>query len=184
MKKFYLIISLLIFTASASLPQIKVKLQGAAAIPTGYTEDVVSVGYGGSFNASYQLNSYFELSFSTGYYNFGYNDNLPDYSFTFNTIPVLFGARFNFTDYNFIPYVGVEAGGYFSTYNLEIDYGYFGKEKAVTKSRSWGIAPELGFRINLTPFLDVDVNAKYNRINTKYIARAFVLVQSGFSYRF
>jgi hypothetical protein len=54
----------------------------------------------------------------------------------------------------------------------------------ITKDRSWGISPEAGFKINLTPELDLDVNAKYNRINTKYITRAFVLVSSGFSYKF
>lgn len=184
MKNLLKILTLVLLITPALFPQFRARLQGAAAIPTGYTEDIVSVGYGGSLNCSYLLNSYVEFSFTTGYYKFGYNENLPDYSFDFFTTPVLLGARVNLTDYDFIPYIGIEAGGYFSTYNLIIDYGYFGKEKVITKGRSWGISPELGFRINLTPFLDVDVNAKYNRINTKYITRAFVLIQSGFSYRF
>lgn len=41
-----------------------------------------------------------------------------------------------------------------------------------------------GSKLNLTPELDLDVNAKYNRINTKYITRAYVFIQSGFAYKF
>jgi hypothetical protein len=177
------LISALLITSNIN-GQFKVRVQGSAAIPTGYTEDIVSVGFGSSFNLSYSFNSSFEVSFTTGYYKFGYNENLPDYSFTFSNIPVLIGVRYNFLDYNFIPYVGIEGGAYFSRYNLIIDYGFFGKDNVITKDRSWGISPEAGFKINLTPELDLDVNAKYNRINTKYITRAFVLVSSGFSYKF
>ena len=164
--------------------QYKIRLQGSAAIPTGYSEDIVSVGFGGNFNLSYAFNSSFELSFTSGYYSFGDKPNLPDYTFSFSAIPVLVGIRYNLLDYNFIPYIGLEAGGYFSRYNLTIDYGYFGKAKVITKGQSWGISPEAGFKINLTPMLDLDVSSKYNRINTKYITRAFVLIQSGFTYKF
>lgn len=178
----FLISVLLIY--SNTYGQFKIRVQGSAAIPTGYSEDVVSVGFGSSFNVSYSFNSSFEVSFSTGYYKFGYQENLPDYTFSFNTIPVLIGVRYNILDYNFIPYIGLEGGGYFSRFDLTIDYGYFGKDNVITKDRSWGISPEAGFKINLTPELDLDVNAKYNRINTKYITRAYVFIQSGFSYKF
>ena len=97
---------------------------------------------------------------------------------------MLIGVRYNILDYYFIPYIGLEAGGYFSRFNLTIDYGYFGKDNVITKDRSWGISPEAGFKINLTPELDLDVNAKYNRINTKYITRAYVFIQTGISYKF
>jgi hypothetical protein len=164
--------------------QFKIRIQGAAVIPTGYTEDIVSVGFGSSFNVSYSFNSKLEVSFSTGYYKFGYLENLPDYTFSFSAIPVLIGVRYNILDYNFIPYIGLEGGGYISRFNLTIDYGYFGKVNVITNDKSWGISPEAGFKINLTPELDLDVNAKYNRINTKYITRAYVFIQSGFSYKF
>jgi outer membrane protein W len=163
--------------------QFKIRMQGSAAIPTGYSEDIVSVGFGGSLNVSYSFNSSFEVSFSSGYYKFGYKESLPDYTFSFSTLPVLVGIRYNILDYNFIPYIGIEAGGYISKFNLTIDYGYFGKVPVITNDKSWGISPEAGFKINLTPELDLDVNAKYNRINTKYITRAYVFIQTGFSYR-
>ena len=182
--KFYVLLISAILISSSMYGQIKIRLQGSAAIPTGYSEDIVSVGFGSNLNVSYAFNSSFEVSFTTGYYKFGYKENLPDYSFTFSTIPVLVGVRYNILDYNFIPYIGVEAGGYFSRFNLVIDYGYFGKSDVVTNDRSWGISPEAGFKINLTPMLDLDVNAKYNRIKTNYITRSFVLIQSGFSYWF
>lgn len=178
----FLIYALLISTNMYG--QFKIRVQGSAAIPTGYSEDIVSIGYGGNLNLSYAFNSSFEVSFTSGYYNFGYKENLPDYSFSFSALPVLVGFRYNLIDYNFIPYIGLEGGAYFSRFNLTIDYGYFGKVNVITKDNSWGISPEVGFKINLIPMLDLDVNAKYNRIKTKYITRAFVLIQSGFSYRF
>ena len=181
---YFIILIFAILIPSNMFGQFKIRVQGSAAIPTGYSEDIVSVGYGGNFNLSYAFNSSFELSFTSGYYNFGYKENLPDYAFSFSTIPVIVGIRYNIIDYNFIPYIGVEGGVYFSRYNLTIDYGYFGKVNVITNDKSLGISPEAGFKINLTPMLDLDVNTKYNRIKTKYITRAFVLIQSGFSYRF
>jgi outer membrane protein W len=182
--RFLIFLIIALFISTNLYGQFKIRVQGSAAIPTGYSEDIVSVGYGGNLNLSYAFNSSFELSLTSGYFNFGLKENLPDYTFSFNTIPVIIGFRYNILDYNFIPYIGIEGGAYFSRFNLSIDYGYFGKVNVITRNRSWGISPEIGFKINLTPVLDLDVNAKYNRIKTLYITRAFVLIQSGFSYRF
>ena len=177
-------ISLLIPTAN-STAQLKIRVQGTAAIPTGYAEDAVALGYGGNINISYPvLISNLELSLTTGYFYFGFKENLPDYDFSFSSVPVIAGLRFNLNDFDFIPYVGVEGGIYISEYFLEIDYGIFGKTSVLTKDTHWGIAPEFGFKMNLTPSFDVDVNAKYNRIDTKYIARAYLLFQTGFTYKF
>lgn len=182
--KFFVLVISATFISSNLYGQLKIRVQGSAAIPAGYSENIVSVGFGSSFNLSYSFNGNLEVSFSSGYYKFGYLETLPDYSFSFSTIPVLIGVRYNILDYNFIPYIGLEGGAYFSRFNLTIDYGYLGKDNVITKDRSWGISPEVGFKINLTPELDLDVNAKYNRLNTKYITRAYVFIQSGFAYKF
>lgn len=171
-------------SADVAQAQLHARLQGSAAIPTGYAEDAVSLGYGGNLNFAYALNTQFEITLTAGYYFFGFKENLPDYDFSFSSIPILAGLRWNLTDYNFIPYLGLEAGAYVTEYLTEVDYGYFGKTSVTTDETHWGISPEAGFKINLTPALDVDVNAKYNRINTKYIARAYLLIQTGFSYKF
>ncbi len=182
--KLFIIILFIILFYFSSFAQVKIRLQGAAAIPTGYAEDAVSLGYGGNINIShYLINSHFELSLTAGYYEFGFKENLPDYNFSFKSIPITAGFRFNFTDYDFIPYVGLEGGIFFTEYLTEIDYGFFGITSVITKAKHWGISPEAGFKINITPFFDVDVNAKYNRINTQYIARAFLLIQTGFTYK-
>ena len=179
-----LILSAFLFFSEYNYAQIKIRVQGASAIPTGYAADAVSLGYGGSVNLSYPfVLQNLELSFTTGYYYFGFKENLPDYDFAFSSVPVIAGLRFNLNDYDFIPYVGIEGGIYISKYLLEIDYGYFGKTSAITKATHWGISPEFGFKMNLTPAFDVDVNAKYNRINTKYIARAYLLFETGFTYK-
>ncbi|RPI76182.1 MAG: hypothetical protein EHM47_00595, partial [Ignavibacteriales bacterium] len=177
-----ILLSPVFILTSNNFAQIKVRLQGGAAIPTGYAEDAVALGYGGNINFSYPVFiSNLEVSLTTGYYYFGFKENLPDYDFSFSSIPVIAGLRFNLNDFDFIPYIGVEGGVYISEYFVEIDYGFFGKTSVLTKATHWGIAPEFGFKMNLTPSFDVDVNAKYNRIDTKYIARAYLLFQTGFT---
>jgi hypothetical protein len=182
--QFLLFFSVLI-TNGNGFGQLKVRLQGSAAIPTGYAEEAVSLGYGGNINFSHPLIiTNLEISLTTGYYYFGFKENLPDYDFSFSSVPVIAGLRFNLNDFDFIPYIGIEGGLYISEYFIKIDYGIFGKASSLTKETHWGIAPELGFKMNLTPLLDIDVNAKYNRIDTKYIARAYLLFQTGFTYKF
>ncbi|OGU45898.1 MAG: hypothetical protein A2000_12345 [Ignavibacteria bacterium GWB2_36_8] len=185
MKKILIVLLTCFGLQANDFAQLMIRLQGAAAIPTGYAEDAVSLGYGGNINFSKQfLFPNLELSLTTGYYHFGFKENLPDYDFSFSSIPVLAGLRFNLNDYDFIPYIGLEGGIYISEYFLEIDYGLLGKTSSTTKKTHWGLSPELGFKMNLTPVFDVDVNAKYNRINTVYIARAYLLFQTGFTYKF
>jgi hypothetical protein len=179
-----IILTFILLLTSDSFSQLKIRIQGAAAIPTGYAEDAVSLGYGGNINFSYPFFiPNLELSLTTGYFYFGFKENLPDYDFSFSSVPVIAGLRFNLNDYNFIPYIGIEGGIYISEYFVEIDYGFFGKSSALTKDTHWGVAPEFGFKMNLTPSFDVDVNAKFNRIDTKYIARAYLLFQTGFTYK-
>lgn len=186
--RYYKLILQFIFIISCcsfSFAQPKLRVQGAAAIPTGYAEDAVSLGYGMNLNFSnYLLNSLFEISFTAGYYKFGFKENLPDYNFSFTSVPLLAGLRFNLTDYDFIPYIGLEGGIYFTEYLTAIDYGFFGISSVTTSATHWGLSPEAGFKINITPYLDIDVNTKYNRINTNYIARAYLLIQTGFTYKF
>jgi hypothetical protein len=171
---------ILIISAVEIYPQLHIRMQGTAALPTGYAEDAVDVGYGGNINASFKIiASFIELSATAGYYHFGLKEDLPDYDFSFRSIPVLAGFRIMLDDYNFIPYAGIEGGIYITRYLLEIDYGFFGKSSVVTNDTHFGFSPEIGFRMNITPAIDIDVNGKYNRIFTKYIARSYLLIQSG-----
>lgn len=182
------IISFILFVSLISLPasgQIKIRIQGATAIPTGYAEDAVSLGYGGSVNFSMPvILSNIELSLTAGYYQFGFKENLPDYDFKFSSIPILAGIRFNLMDVDVIPYVGIETGAYITEYLTKMNYGFFGDTTIITNATHWGISPEAGFKMNIVPALDLDVKAKYNYIRTKYIARAFLLIETGFTFKF
>lgn len=154
-------------------------------MPTGFLEDAVDVGYGGTIEANYSfIYSNLEAALSFGYLYCGYKENLPQYDFSFSSIPILIGIKFNLTDFDFIPYLGLETGIFFNDYFVEVDDGALGKIQFVTHEYHLGIAPYLGFRMNLSQFFDLDVTAKYNRLKNKYIARSFVLVQTGFAYRF
>ena len=83
--KLFIITLFIILLCFSSFAQVKIRLQGATAIPTGFAEDAVSLGYGGNINLShYLINSYFEISLTAGYYQFGFKENLPDYNFPLN----------------------------------------------------------------------------------------------------
>lgn len=180
-----LLLFFIILLNSDSFSQTKLRLQLATAIPTGYAEDAVSLGYGGSINISSPIFiSNIELSVTAGYYQFGFKENLPDYDFNFTSIPIIAGVRFNFTDVDVIPYIGLESGVYITEYLTKISFGFFGDTSTVTNAIHWGISPEAGFKINIIPELDLDVKAKYNYIRTVYIARAYLLIETGFTIKF
>jgi hypothetical protein len=182
-KKLFFILLLILFALSTKA-QFRFTINTSAALPTGYLEDAVSLGYGGNLNFGYQfLFPNFELSFTSGYYHFGFKENLPDYDFSFSSIPVLVGFKIYLGDYDFIPYIGFESGVYLTKYLTEVDYGFFGKSSVITRATHFGISPELGLKLLLHPNFDVDINTKYNRINTDYIARAYLLIQTGFSFK-
>ncbi len=177
-------IVIIIFLFHTSFAQLRIGMQGGTVIPTGFLEDAVEVGFGGNLNFNYSLFfSNFELSASTGYYYCGFKEDLPDYNFTLTSIPLMVGAKINFTDHDFIPYIGFETGVYYARYHLDIDYGLLGKLDAITEDTHFGFAPMMGFRMNITPDFDIDFSARYNRIRTKYIARAFLLIQTGLAIR-
>jgi len=183
----YLLMPLMVFLLLQTVgsAQFRGSLQLAAAIPVGYFEDVAEAGGGSTLNlVYYPLNVDLEFSLTTGYYSLGYKENLPGYTFRYTGIPLLAGAKFNFSSFDFIPYVGLEAGVYFDRYFVTIDYGLLGKFTTETSDINPGISPYAGFRMNLSPSLDLDVNARYNRINTKYYARAYIVIQTGLAYRF
>jgi len=185
LNRFVCIFFILLILAVTVNAQVRLSIHGASVVPTGSFQDAVEVGYGGNITISYlPFNPYIELSLSSGYYFCGYKKDLPDYNVAYTTIPLLAGIRLNFTDFDFIPYIGLDAGIYFPRYDIEVDYGLLGKNAYTTYDRDPGIVPYAGFRMNLVSNLDMDVNAKYNRINTKYIARSFLLIQTGFAYRF
>lgn len=183
--RFLLFFALFSILQGSAQAQFRGSMQLAAAIPAGYFEDVAEVGGGSTLNlVYYPLNVDLEFSLTTGYYTLGFKDNLPGYTFRYTGIPVLAGVKFNFSSFDFIPYAGLEAGVYFDRYLVTIDYGLLGKFTTETTDINPGISPYAGFRMNLSPSLDLDVNARYNRINTKYYARAYIVIQTGLAYRF
>ena len=162
------------------------RVQGSAAIPAGQLENHVVAGLGG--NISFNLPVIFaglELTLTTGYYYCGLKDNLPGYEFNFKSVPLTAGFRYLIGEGNEItPYIGLEGGVFYTEYFLKVDYGLLGKPVEVTREVTPGISPEAGFRIYIAPGLDIDVNARYNRIKTKYVSRAYIALQSGFRIKF
>lgn len=164
--------------------QTRIGMQGSVTIPTGYFEDAAEVGFGNTLSFTFPLfTSQLEGVVASGYYHCGFKEDLPDYNFSMSTVPILAGVRYNFTDVDIIPYVGVEGGIYYSFYDVKVDLGLIDKLHEKTKSNNWGFSPYGGFRMNLSPAFDIDVNIKYNRIKTVYIARAFLVVQAGCAIR-
>jgi hypothetical protein len=180
------ILIIILYFTSFVYGQVGIRLQGGAAIPAGQLETHVDAGIGG--NISFNLPVFLpglEATITTGYYYCGMKENLPGYNFNFKSIPLTIGMRYIFGEGNEItPYIGLEGGAFFTEYFLEVDYGIMGKPVEITKEITPGISPEIGFRIYISPNLDLDVNGRYNRIRTKYVSRAYIALQTGFRVKF
>ncbi|MGE5436757.1 MAG: hypothetical protein ACM3O3_05980, partial [Syntrophothermus sp.] len=67
----YTLLLLILFVLPVNA-QFNLGLNGAAAIPTGYNEDYVDLGFGGNVNITYPVDFLnMELSLTSGYYFFG-----------------------------------------------------------------------------------------------------------------
>jgi hypothetical protein len=148
--RFRTVLVLLLLTAAVpafgqSQPWKKqIALDANISIPGGAGENV-GTGYGGAAAFYYQLltrNTF--ISASVGYNAFE----------GFTIIPLLIGARYNFSITGFQPYIGVELGLYLTSYDNTV----------IGSSSDFGLQPKIGFRYPLSPGLDFDASIKYHII--------------------
>ena len=157
--------------------KMAVGVQGGIALPMGDFGDGFDMGFGGIGTFAYHVNPMLDVTGSAGYLTWGAKVG----DATFSSIPVLAGVRYYFGQGKFHPYVAGELGLYFSTVDVPAvvipGLGTFG---GGTESGSdFGFGAGAGFLYQLSPKLDLDVNAKFSSIATEGSSSSFIRIMAG-----
>ena len=157
--------ALLIFTTDSLQAQQPWKHQinlevGYAAPYGGFNESADiggSGGIGGTYYFQFLENRHIFFSAYIGYFfDYPYNNyssgGLGEHKHTL--MPMLLGARYNFSLTGFQPYVGLEVGVFNFVF---IQEGQINRE---VKEMYTGVSPKVGFRLPVVPQIDLDVNLK------------------------
>ena len=171
-KKLFIVISLIamfLFTANlyAQESSSRAGFQVGGYLPLGDWSDLVSAGIGGSALYNYKITGNISLTAAIGYYNFPAKDELGqelesigNYSYT--VVPFLAGLKAGFgpKDQAFQPYIGLELGFFYSSFDYEVRISS-GTIKGSESITPFGFAPAVGFTLKLGLDVSLDVNAKW-----------------------
>ncbi len=157
--------------------KMAVGVQAGVAIPMGDFGDGYKMGFGGQGNFAYHINPMLDATGSIGYLTFSGKE--ADY--TFSDVPVMLGVRYAFGKGNFNPYASGELGLHFSSFSVpEVVIPGFGTiGGGSVSSTDFGIAVGVGFLYQLSPKLDLDVNAKFNNIFSEGSSTNFITIMAG-----
>lgn len=169
MKKLLSILAVVIaiaFTANAQ----KIGIQASVGLPMGDFKDVADAktGFGGTGTYFYEAEGAFMITGSIGFLSFSTDPDKGSYMM----IPVMAGARYAFSEGNFMPYAGAEAG--YSIFSFSASGG-----GTAVSNNNIGLAPMLGFMMEMSKGLNLDVNAKYNMILTSGSTTSYLGVNAG-----
>lgn len=155
------------FAVNVNAQQIGV--QASVGLPMGdFSTGGATTGFGATGTYFYEAEGVFMITGSIGYLTFGTD---PDAG-SFSMIPIMAGARYAFSEGEFMPYAGAEAG--YSLFTFSASGGGF----SVTDNNI-GLAPMLGFMMELNKGLNLDVNAKYNMVLTSDYTTSYLGVNAG-----
>lgn len=157
--------ALLLFTTDSLQAQQpwkhQINLEVGYAAPYGDFNEAADIGGSGGIGATYyfQFLDYRQFFFSAyvGYFfDYPYNGFTAGGTaeFSHTLMPILLGARYNFSLTGFQPYVGFEVGVFNFTFIQE------GFEKVENTEMYSGVSPKVGFRYPVVPQIDIDVNFK------------------------
>ncbi len=179
MKQLLSVIVLTVLLAGFINAQSKMALgvQAGIALPMGDFGDGFDMGFGGIANFAYHINPNRDVTASAGYLTWGAKEG----DVTFSSIPVLVGARYFFGKDKFNPYLAGELGIHFSTVDVpEVVIPGFGTIGGGSDSGSdFGFGVGAGFLYQLSPKLDLDVNAKFNSIATSGSSSSYISIMAG-----
>jgi outer membrane protein W len=178
MKKVKYVLFALIFASSLISAQSKfgVGINGGYLSSTGDLKDLFKDGFGATAFAIYNLTNNIQLSATTGYYGFTFNndfinDQLKEAGYNktvnldvkMNIIPLMVGAKFFLGESQFRPYAGVDLGLHIMTIetpNAEITSSGVSTSKATETKAGYAIGA--GFLYKVSDNISLDVNAKFN----------------------
>lgn len=150
--------------------------QGGVALPMGDFGESYDMGFGGTVTLAYHLNPMLDITGSVGYLTWSGKD----FDYTFSSIPVLAGVRYSFGKGKFNPYVSGELGMHFVTFDIPsiTVFGITVGGGSVSESY-FGFGAGAGFLYQLSPKLDLDVNAKFNSISSEGSSSTYLSIMAG-----
>ncbi len=164
--------------------KLGIGVEGAYLSPTGDFGNVYKSGFGGLASLTYNVTNNIQLSLSSGYSQFSFNNDqfnqlLNDFLNAFGAtanvninsnlkiIPVMLGGKYFFTSTTFKPYAALDLGlhivsvsGTSVQVNGQTINAVASQSKAVT---AWGLG--VGFMYQVAPKVCINVNAKINGDN-------------------
>lgn len=178
MKKMLSIIAVLFVAFAINTNAQQLGIQGSIGLPMGDFSDALQakLGFGATGTYFYDASGTFIITGSVGFLSFSSDDftaGSTTYSYSWTFIPIYAGARYLFSDGQFAPYGGAEAG-----YTV-ISVSVSGFGIAAAGSSNIAVAPMLGFMYEMSKGLNLDVNAKYNIILGSGSSISYVGVNAG-----
>lgn len=157
--------------------KMAVGIQGGIALPMGDFGDGFDMGFGGTGTFVYHINPMIDVTGSVGYLTWSAKEG----DVSFSSIPVLVGARYCFGKDKLNPYVAGELGIHFSTVDIpEIVIPGFGTIGGGSESGSdFGFGVGAGILYQLSPKLDLDINAKFNSITGDGGSSNYISIMAG-----
>ena len=167
--------------------QTKLSIQGGIAFPAGDFSQIANNGFGVCGTLEFPQDENLSVTGSVGYYNWGpYSAYYMGPSDSYSNFQVMLGVRYELSQINIHPYMGIELGMNSMTYTHSVPFGATSTvyESSITKL---GIAPMFGVILKINKKLNFDVNIKYNVApsetvyNVTYPSNFFVL-NAGFQF--
>jgi len=162
-----------IFMAITANAQIKLIGGVGLAMPMGDFADVAKTGFGINVGGKYMLNEKMAVGANLGYFMMGEEID----GVKISVMPIMGSFTYYFGSEGFKPYAGVDLGFYSSKAKYDDNLGMDDDSET-----DFGFAPTVGFEYGFSDNLALDVNAKYNYINSDPDAQSFIGINVGIVY--
>lgn len=150
------------------------------ALPFGSLSNLVNTGFGGQGHASYYLNKNFSLGLGVGYYTFSGNEQTNSFEqYKANITPIVVKANYYFSEADFQPFVGLDAGFYRLASRFQV-----ANTTQVLGESYWGLSPSVGLLVDTSHHLKLLGNIKYNYIASDIESTDFLTIHLGAIYVF
>jgi len=158
---------LLVISANA---QIKLIGGVGLAMPMGDFADVAKTGIGINIGGKYMLNEKMAVGANFGYFKMGEKVD----GMKISLMPIMGSFTYYFGNDKMKPYVGADLG----FYSVKVDIEGLGDNSET----DFGFAPTVGIEYGINDKFSLDVNAKYNYINSDPDAQSFIGINVGIVY--
>ncbi len=183
MKKLFAIISVLLIAVSLNAQgKFAVSVNGDVALPMGTFGDAYKMGFGGLVAGIYNATENIQVTLKSGYLTWTgeVNDNMK-----FNSVPAMVGARYVAGKGKLKPYGAAELGLHFLSMDIvtpSFTNPLTGQTIGGTRSEStseFGFGFGGGTYYEVSPKIDLELNAQYNIISTSGSSSGFINIGVG-----